>query len=61
MHLNQPSLAALLLAVAMSIAKALGSPSAVAGPGVRATVLSISDGDSIRVQQGQQGITVRLA
>ena len=32
-----------------------------AGPEVRATVLSIGDGDTIRVQQGQQRLTIRLA
>ncbi len=37
------------------------APPAVAAPEVRATVLSIGDGDTIRVQQGQQRITVRLA
>ena len=52
-------LAALLLAVAM--APMALSPAAAAGPEVRATVLSIGDGDTIRVQQGQQRITIRLA
>ncbi|MCP9773883.1 thermonuclease family protein [Synechococcus sp. Tobar12-5m-g] len=33
---------------------------AVASPGSRATVLSIGDGDTIRVLQGQQRITIRL-
>jgi endonuclease YncB( thermonuclease family) len=51
-------LAALLLAVAMA---PMALSPAVAGPEVRATVLSIGDGDTIRVQQGQQRITVRLA
>jgi endonuclease YncB( thermonuclease family) len=32
-----------------------------AGPAIRATVLSIGDGDTIRVQQGQQRLTIRLA
>jgi endonuclease YncB( thermonuclease family) len=50
--------AALLLAVAMA---PMALSPAVAGPEVRATVLSIGDGDTIRVQQGQQRITVRLA
>ncbi len=57
MPLNLRPLAALLLAVA-SIA---ASPTAVAGTGVRATVLSIGDGDTIRVHQGKQRITIRLA
>ena len=59
MPLNPPPLAALLLAVAMAMAAT--SPAAVAGPEVRATVLSIGDGDTIRVQQGQQRLTIRLA
>jgi endonuclease YncB( thermonuclease family) len=37
------------------------SPATAAGTEVRATVLSIGDGDTIRVQQGQQRITIRLA
>ncbi|MGB5241423.1 MAG: thermonuclease family protein [Prochlorococcaceae cyanobacterium] len=52
-------LAALLLAVAM--APIAVSPAAVAGPEFRATVLSIGDGDTIRVQQGGKRITIRLA
>ena len=59
MPLNPPPLAALLLAVVMTMAAT--SPAAVAGPEVRATVLSIGDGDTIRVQQGQQRLTIRLA
>ena len=59
MPLNPPPLAALLLAVAMTMAAT--SPTVVAGSEVRATVLSIGDGDTIRVQQGQQRVTVRLA
>jgi len=59
MPLSLPPLAALLMAVAM--APMAVSPAAVAGPEVRATVLSIGDGDTIRVLQGQQRITVRLA
>jgi endonuclease YncB( thermonuclease family) len=52
-------LAALLLAVAM--APMAVSPVAAAGPEVLATVLSIGDGDTIRVQQGGKQITIRLA
>jgi len=59
MPLNPPPLAALLLAVAMAMAAT--SPAALAGPELRATVLSIGDGDTIRVLQGQQRITIRLA
>lgn len=50
-------LSALLLLVA-SIAASLA---AVAGTEVRATVLSIGDGDTIRVQPGANRITIRLA
>ncbi len=53
-------LTALLLAVAITPA-VLFPLSAVAGPEVRATVISIGDGDTIRVQQGQQRMTIRLA
>ena len=59
MPLNPPPLAALLLAVVMTMAAT--SPVAVAGPEVRATVYSIGDGDTIRVLQGQQRLTIRLA
>jgi endonuclease YncB( thermonuclease family) len=51
--------AALLLAAAMAPMEV--SPAAAAGPEVRATVLSIGDGDTIRVQQGGKRITIRLA
>ena len=54
MHLNPPQVAALLLVVAMTIA-------AVAGREVSATVLSIGDGDTIRVLDQGRRITVRLA
>jgi endonuclease YncB( thermonuclease family) len=59
MLLIQPALAALLLAMAMTMAAT--SSGALAGTEVRATVLSIGDGDTIRVQQGQQRLTIRLA
>jgi len=59
MTLSLRPLAALLLAVAM--APMAVSPEAVAGPEIRATVLSIGDGDTIRVLQGQRRITIRLA
>jgi endonuclease YncB( thermonuclease family) len=48
----------LLLALVLVMATA---PVAVAAPEKRATVLSIGNGDTIRVQKGQQRITVRLA
>jgi len=59
MRLNPPALGALLLAVAMA-PKAV-SPAAVTGPEIRATVLSIGDGDTIRVMEGGKRLTVRLA
>ncbi len=59
MLLIQSTPAALLLAMAMTLATT--SSGALAGPEVRATVLSIGDGDTIRVQQGQQRVTIRLA
>jgi len=59
MPLNPPPLAALSLAVVMTMAAT--STAAMAGPEVRATELSIGDGDTIRVQQGQQRLTIRLA
>ncbi|MCP9826282.1 thermonuclease family protein [Synechococcus sp. EJ6-Ellesmere] len=54
MLLSHRLLLALLLVVSMA-------PAGLAGPDVRATVLSIGDGDTIRVLQGEQWITVRLA
>ncbi|MCP9840169.1 thermonuclease family protein [Synechococcus sp. J7-Johnson] len=59
MPLSPPPLATLLLAVVMTLAAT--SPAALADPEVRATVLSIGDGDTIRVQQGGKRITIRLA
>ncbi|WP_286196140.1 thermonuclease family protein [Synechococcus sp. CCAP 1479/9] len=57
MSLSLRPLAALLLAMASTTA----SQAALAGPEIRAMVLSIGDGDTIRVLQGQQRITIRLA
>jgi endonuclease YncB( thermonuclease family) len=51
---SQRLLVALLLVMAPA-------PAAVAAPDGRATVLSIGDGDTIRVLQGERRITVRLA
>jgi hypothetical protein len=59
MLLNPPPLAALLQAMVMTMAAT--STAAIAGPEVRATVLSIGCGDTIRVLEGQQRLTVRLA
>lgn len=39
----------------------VGVPAEVQGQSVRATVLSIGDGDTIRVRQAGRGLTVRLA
>ena len=57
MSLSLRPLAALLLAMASTTA----SQAALAGPEIRAAVLSIGDGDTIRVLQGQQRLTIRLA
>ena len=54
MPLSQRLLLGLLLVVQ-------AAPAALAGPDSRATVLSIGDGDTIRVMQGGKRITVRLA
>jgi endonuclease YncB( thermonuclease family) len=40
---------------------ALAWPSEVVAQGVKATVLSIGDGDTIRVRQAGKALTVRLA
>jgi len=39
----------------------VGVPAEVHGQSVRATVLSIGDGDTIRVRQAGRALTVRLA
>jgi len=51
----QHRLAALVLAPLLLLAPAC------AAPGPKATVVSVGDGDSLRVRQGEQTITVRLA
>jgi len=48
------------LAVALALVSLTLAP-ACAAPGPRATVVSVGDGDSLRVRQGEQTITVRLA
>ena len=48
----------LLVVVALA---ALAWPSEVVAQGVKATVLSIGDGDTIRVRQAGKALTVRLA
>ena len=55
------ALLALLLPQLPPQAAAEATTEAVAGAASRATVVSIGDGDTIRVRQGQQRLTVRLA
>ncbi len=59
MPLCLPPLTALLLAVAM--APLVLSPAAVAEPEVRVTVISVGDGDTLRVEDGGKKITIRVA
>jgi len=47
--------------MAVAMAPMAVFPAAVAGPETRATVLSIGDGDTIRVLEQGRKITVRLA
>ena len=47
--------------LSMAAWAALAWPADVIAQSVNATVLSIGDGDTIRVQQGQQRLTIRLA
>jgi len=49
------------IVAAVTAVTAVAWPAAVAAQGVSATVLSIGDGDTIRVRQAGRGITVRLA
>ena len=61
-HLPQRTLA--LFALAMSVSAPLGvGTSAVAAPAASypATVLSVGDGDTLRVQAGGRSVTIRLA
>ncbi len=61
-HLLQRSLALFALAMAASVSLKAGTP-AVAAPAAsyRATVLSVGDGDTLRVSTGGRSITIRLA
>ena len=47
--------------LSMAACAALAWPPGVSAQGVRTTVLSIGDGDTIRVQQGAKRLTIRLA
>jgi endonuclease YncB( thermonuclease family) len=60
--LLQRSLLLFALAMAASVSLTAGTP-AVAAPagGYRATVLSVGDGDTLRVSTGGRSITIRLA
>jgi len=60
--LLQRSLALFALAMAASVSLTAGTP-AVAAPaaGYRATVLSVGDGDTLRISTGGRAITIRLA
>ncbi len=55
-----PAMAGKFLLVVVALA-ALAWPSEVVAQGVKATVLSIGDGDTIRVRQAGKALTVRLA
>jgi endonuclease YncB( thermonuclease family) len=55
-----PAMASNFLLVVVTLA-ALAWPSEVVAQGVKATVLSIGDGDTIRVRQAGKALTVRLA
>jgi endonuclease YncB( thermonuclease family) len=61
-HLPQRTLALFAMAMAAAVLLAAGK-GAVAAPAAsyRATVLSVGDGDTLRVQAGGQSITIRLA
>ena len=55
-----PAMASKVLLVVAALT-ALAWPAGVAGQGVTAMVLSIGDGDTIRVRQASKAMTVRLA
>ena len=55
-----PAMARKFLLGVLALA-ALAWPSEVVAQGVKATVLSIGDGDTIRVRQAGKALTVRLA
>jgi endonuclease YncB( thermonuclease family) len=55
-----PAMASKALLVVAALT-ALAWPTGVAGQGITATVLSIGDGDTIRVRQAGKALTVMLA
>jgi len=62
MPLLQRSLALLAMALSVSAPLAAGTPAGAAPvASYRATVLSVGDGDTLRVQAGARAITIRLA
>jgi endonuclease YncB( thermonuclease family) len=62
MSLLQRSLVLLALAMAPSaVLTGLGAAVAAPAAGYTATVLSVGDGDTFRVQAGNRAITIRLA
>ena len=62
MPLLQRSLAFIALAWAASLPIATGRPAGAQPPGIfRATVLSVGDGDTLRVSTGGRALTIRLA
>jgi micrococcal nuclease len=58
--MQTPAMASKALLVVAALT-ALAWPAGVTAQSVTATVLSIGDGDTIRVRQGGRAITVRLA
>ena len=62
MPLLQRSVALVALAIAACASVATGRPTGAApGAGYRATVVSVGDGDTLRVSTGSKPITIRLA
>ena len=62
MPLLQRSVALVALAIAACAPVAVGQPTGAApGAGYRATVISVGDGDTLRVSTGSKPITIRLA
>jgi len=62
MPLLQRSVALVALAIVACASVAAGQPTGTApGAGYRATVVSVGDGDTLRVSTGSKPITIRLA
>ena len=62
MPLLQRSFALVALVIAACAPVAVGQPTGAApGAGYRATVVSVGDGDTLRVSTGSKPITIRLA